>query len=769
MFCPKCGRTAEINDAICGGCDFILDTSFLGVGFVDDEQSQRLQKATGKEDVSPWSDYHNDSLILGDLSEHIASFHSSDTGLQEDRRSGMQVYVGASIQAMLTPFAVPVVQQLAMSESVRMNPFERHVLALTDGTQPVSRILQQSGLNREELYTALATLADKGYLKLREENTVIAPVPFWRADDEPGPDLGTEQGDATEVTDLGEELEKIRSARQDDDVQDDDPNADVFADDDGVFADSASGAALHEVSEGAGGETLAELQQPLSLEELPSQQAEERALAFAEELISEERTTVQERPFSVRSKNTRSEASRPGRNPPPLPPRDGISADGPERRNLSFPSNPSGGWLVETSEVEQGDGALEAPQQAGQEAAPSVAAHQATVVGEALVEIEALSVDFSSVFGGGDFSAADEPNVERKEAQADIDPDEVFATAEPPAAVDVNTSFQPAALPGAVDVHLVATGVIHPRDSSNEGYSSAIPTLSSEEGVALAPDGVDADAGLAPLPGANVELAVAAVQDNVFANQDAQAEVRPAARLAVVAEPVQPAMSPAPMPDPAQDVTRAMPHLEAPPIQVPRPAALPDPPARPPGPAVSFEYRRKAEKIFEEAEADFAAGRVGSARMNAKLASIYNPHEPRYQEILKRWEEMSLENVSPTNRSETPLRRLVEDAKRAERQGDFLSAADILREALEKDPLAAPLHNHLGVLLATRMQQFEAASAAIMRAIELAPQNLAYKNNLGKILARQAESEDARSDKRKGQMDMRRGAVMVKNIRPKLF
>ena len=785
MDCPKCGRSFEKGDAICGGCDFILDTSFLGDGFIDDEESKRFNAAPGKAEPSPWSDdLGGDSLILGNLSDHVAMFRTNDSGM-EDKLRGMQLYVGSAIQAMLSPHAVPVVQSSALSESVRLNPFERHVLALADGSLPVGGIFQQSGLNREELYTALATLTDKGYLKLRDENTVVASAPSFLADEE----SDSEAGDAnvTLVSEMGDELRKLRESVSDGE----NANEDLFAGDSGVFADEDSGAELHRVEEAEEGATIAEPAPMPSAEDLPSNQAEERALAFADELISEERTNVQEmRPLS-RNVGSRSGSGRARRPPPPLPKREEAERRHAEMAASALPSDPSGGWLVESNPPDESPAAspMISEELDGARATDGARENAVASVPE---DLHGLSVNLSSVFDAGpsDAVAAAAPELPED--------DDVFASsqsvADEEAAKIEGEVFVPAVPVPLAERENEATGLVE--GAFAEEFPSAVATMDSQEEVAPAQDVDEAPAAatdapstasprpdvlpsassanqapseLMPLPGAGGAPGAAAVFDNVFATGAPVEGVRPAARLDNVAEeksaapavvasaqPVAPIPVPAPAPAPAPSAVVT---------EVPPSVARKPPPAN----VVSFEYRRKAEKIFEEAEADFAAGRVGSARMNAKLASIYNPHEPRYSETLKRWEEISVASASPVEPAASPNQRLVENAKRAERQGHYEEAVRLLRQALENDPNAAPLLNHLGVILATRLQQYQEASTAIMRAIELNPQNLAYKNNLGKILARQAENDDANGMKGMGGLSRQGGAVMVKNIRPKIF
>ncbi len=39
--CPKCGRKVDATAFICTGCEYILDTSFLGDDITDDDRERR--------------------------------------------------------------------------------------------------------------------------------------------------------------------------------------------------------------------------------------------------------------------------------------------------------------------------------------------------------------------------------------------------------------------------------------------------------------------------------------------------------------------------------------------------------------------------------------------------------------------------------------------------------------------------------------------------------------------------------------------------------
>ena len=164
---------------------------------------------------------------------------------------------------------------------------------------------------------------------------------------------------------------------------------------------------------------------------------------------------------------------------------------------------------------------------------------------------------------------------------------------------------------------------------------------------------------------------------------------------------------------------------------------------------VTDENRRKARNLFESAVKEAEAGRLAPARMNAKLASIYDPDTPEYKRQLDAWErpatqakpaqptaQQSQNNSKPSDESQAEIKALYDEAQRYEDTGDVDEALDILEQGVSRYPQAAAFHNRIGVILALRKRDYEAAVQAIQRAIDIDPDNLHYKSNLGKIVAK---------------------------------
>lgn len=211
---------------------------------------------------------------------------------------------------------------------------------------------------------------------------------------------------------------------------------------------------------------------------------------------------------------------------------------------------------------------------------------------------------------------------------------------------------------------------------------------------------------------------------------------------------------------------------KAPPLEARASAPPPAPPAspalgaarsRPPAAPrvegadeVAHGQRYRASKIFEQALKDAAGGNLASARMNAKLAMIYDAAEPRYAEAIKQWDaaEAAQKVVAARKAPKEKKPRevvLFEEAQAAEAKGKHEDAVKLLEQALELQPKNAQLWNRLGVVLATRLKAYDRALRAVQRAMDLEPDNAAFMNNLGKIMTWQEESG---GPKKKGLMSL---------------
>jgi tetratricopeptide (TPR) repeat protein len=164
------------------------------------------------------------------------------------------------------------------------------------------------------------------------------------------------------------------------------------------------------------------------------------------------------------------------------------------------------------------------------------------------------------------------------------------------------------------------------------------------------------------------------------------------------------------------------------------PPMLEEPGSRPRRPPTE-DMRRKARQLFEQAVKEHAAGKLGAARMNVKLATIYDPTAGDYQRVLDQWEEKPRDDV-PLRGGRPEYVELYERAQELEDDGDVDGALDALERGMQLAPNAAAFHNRIGVILAMRKREFDRAAAEIERAIALEPDNAHYRNNLGKVMSR---------------------------------
>lgn len=143
---------------------------------------------------------------------------------------------------------------------------------------------------------------------------------------------------------------------------------------------------------------------------------------------------------------------------------------------------------------------------------------------------------------------------------------------------------------------------------------------------------------------------------------------------------------------------------------------------------------QRAEQLRLHALEDLAAGRVGRAWSWVRMALELDPDNEAIKAVARDCAQAP-GGASSQAAAASAEERLYFEARQAEDAGDFQRAVELLARAIEKNPRRAPLHNHLGVVLATRLKRFDEATDALVRAVELDPANAVYKNNLGKVAA----------------------------------
>lgn len=149
----------------------------------------------------------------------------------------------------------------------------------------------------------------------------------------------------------------------------------------------------------------------------------------------------------------------------------------------------------------------------------------------------------------------------------------------------------------------------------------------------------------------------------------------------------------------------------------------------------------KAQKLYEQALKDKAAGNLISAKMNLKLALTFDPTNPMFRQALEEIAKNSPEQAA------SRAKLLYDKATTAERLGNVDEAILLLEQALGEAKDAA-YFNRLGVLLATRKREFQRAQELLEEALKRSPGNATYEQNMGKILQLAAKAEvEAREDR----------------------
>ena len=108
-----------MNAVICPGCDFILDTDFLGGDILDDEHQLR----PGQGGVDPAVFNLADAVILGNIGDDTSSFETSDSGFHLKQELGAaRLYVSGRSQAVMSPDAV--IAMIDKGEGVPLRIFD---------------------------------------------------------------------------------------------------------------------------------------------------------------------------------------------------------------------------------------------------------------------------------------------------------------------------------------------------------------------------------------------------------------------------------------------------------------------------------------------------------------------------------------------------------------------------------------------------------------------------------------------------------------------
>lgn len=165
MRCPKCSREVAEGEAICPGCEFILDTSFLG-----DDILNTLTEAAPSD-----PDYGGDALLVGDPSEEAEDVFSDVTGsfLSAPSVAVMRkvvaapMYLSMGMEGLLKPDTVLELAADVDPTHLLLAPFEAHVVSFIDGRRPVARIRKLSGLSLDDLRIALVMLAEKKIIRVK--------------------------------------------------------------------------------------------------------------------------------------------------------------------------------------------------------------------------------------------------------------------------------------------------------------------------------------------------------------------------------------------------------------------------------------------------------------------------------------------------------------------------------------------------------------------------------------------------------------------------
>jgi hypothetical protein len=807
--CPKCGRVAAKGAFICAGCDFILDASFLGDDITDDERDKRAVARKGRRNDKPKFDFGADAMILGNPDElEVSEFHSRDAGVSNRETTQARFYIGGPIAQLMQENAVPEVA-VGNAKNMRLTPFERHVLDFVDGKRSIARIAKKVAVDDSEFKTAVAMLADKGFIRLKgfKKNKTSKPsssnLPAAAPTTMPTRAARPSPADRTVVV----SQQPFDAVAQ--------PAASPAPASGRTRSKKPPRPADHEATR------VAEM--PLPPEALPTHIAQPDAaivrastptqfasLAAAKALRAA-RPVQDEWRSATNGSLIRDEAPASRE---PLPSLVDVDPDD----VFSLP-DASADVVVDEPEAGFGRGLVPEvstpratmPDDASLTRVRTEAPRLNDLPTRAVASVVASNDDPGAAFDPGDFEAPTYAQLKDPTGIGDMDPPAVvpqMGAAVEDLSVVVGNVVESIveSLPGDVVVGVLA---------------DEPPPQNPDEAVTLETAGAPPRAMVSPPPAltslpdhsaalwgrdgghafARADDAMSPLQGFVArAGPQEQAQGR---RPANAFDPSPPSGPPPWLPLPGQGLPIALPgQAWAPTTPLPEspepPATLPLPgqglvsPAEPQEPVaaavvgprrpgahrvsagsqVPFELRKKAERIYEEALKDQLEGNIASAIMNAKLAMTFDPTVAAYRELYDELQRARLPVAqSPAARAQLPREFvLFEHANEAEGRGEYERAVKFLTEAVELNPRAAVLHNKLGVVLSIRLKRHADALVYLKQAVDLEPGSVVYMNNFSKVtgLLESMMQKDPK-DKKRGMVADDAGPVAIKKIRPVRF
>lgn len=830
MECPKCGRAVAPGAFFCPACEYILDTSFLGEDITDDERDQRskstssLRSPKAVKTLEKPVDFGEDAIILGNGQGDYSDFSSKDAGMTREVTHA-RFYIGGNTAAILHVDSVPEISPGLLNGSIKMSPFERHVLGFINGKRSIGRIQKKSAMEDSEFKTSVAMLADKGIIRLRTTKK--------RKKTDNGPSSLPSRSEVSRVAPAPSSPVADRT---------------VVASFEQISADHArqsaqSAARAEQVPARAPAKSNRTSAPEATV--IKSAEAKNKSVGtagFASMRIQEARAEpaatddwgegdnqnnisnvfARATPTPVHKVRVPSRAGAPAivdapARPPPIPPDatgDFVPVPAPDELiapggadDFRARSNErpvvAAEFATAVPRAEAGHTtALQArPRTSGETVEPPYSIDQNDVesVGE-----DGVPAAFRDPTGLGDVRA-----VEMRGGEP-VDPDERDGADVAAPADDVD---------GDVDGDVDAAADGNDEDSRTAGiaarpYTDDVPTGplphgsdddADQDEIDVADDDQSFDADLrtahldlnsantASLP-AKEPVAEAAPPEVMELPQDALSPL-PSRKYPAPAAPPIPQLAQAlpavgrPPPGlpgqvtaapslpgqaaPSRPVAPAAPGLPGamgarPPTQALTKGGLPVPARPSAGSTVPYEQGRKAEKIFEQALKDHAEGRISSARMNAKLAAMYDPSVETYRAFLADLDAMGANAKAPGGGKPKEL-TLFEQASDAEGRGDFEMAVHLLEEAVSINPKAAALRNRLGVVMSIRLKHHNEALEQLRIAIELEPGNIVYMNNFSKVTALLDSQLERGPDDKNGRKGRKPEKIDIKKMRPKMF